>query len=208
MVEREKDKTENAVVSGGIAKLSAWKRASRRTKIALVLVLLALIAAVLAVIYMPRPIEPPKIVDLDTFVSYESASREQVDYYLFTKTGLTLEYLQSKKTMDSNVLKNFDQAYQSAQALMAVGDTDRAFAAYAVAEKSVPADNYEFYMNYGNAYMKVGDKQKFREKLEQAKAIAAQLPASKADDPDDEVQSPLERVNERLKALDEDGTGE
>jgi hypothetical protein len=177
------DMTQHIVTSDGVAKRSRRKRIHmRRFSMKWIILVVALLVvgagAWYALSHRDDSILPPKIVDISNVSDYSEMTKDQADYYLYTKTGLTIKYLQDRG-VNSSRLKTFDTAYQAAQALFVSGDKTRALQAYAVAQSRKPVnDDYSFYMTYAAAALRSDDKTTWKKEMLMARAVLARQPQS------------------------------
>lgn len=179
------DMTQHIVTSDGAKKARRHKRTHFRgmsAKWALVVVLMLLAVGVGGWYVLSNrqdKILPPRIVDISGVSEYDEMSKYQIDYFLYTKTGLTIEYLQ-KKGVHSKQLNTYDKAYQVARALTAYGDKKAGLQAYAIAQGKRPAsDDYQFYFDYAVAAIKNDDKATWKKEMLLARAVVAKQPQSK-----------------------------
>ncbi len=147
---------------------------TRRQKInVFVAVIVLLVAGGLYFIVRPKGIQAPPKVDISGVFEYSDMTKEQANYYLYTKTGLTLEYL-GKKGVSIETVKTFDVAIEAAEALASVQDKQAALRAYAVAQGLRTDDGtHQFYLDYARYALAVGDKQTWKKQMLLARDIAA-----------------------------------
>jgi hypothetical protein len=145
-------------------------------------------------------IAAPKAVDISNVSEYGLMTKEQVDYYLYAKTGLTLGYLKSHNLTSKN-LKTFDRAYQAAQALTAVDDKAKALQAFAIAQDKKPKDgDHLFYLEYADVALRSGDKTTWKKEMLLAREILVKNPKPEASSDDG---TELEILDRKMKLAEE-----
>jgi hypothetical protein len=161
---------------------SMWSNLSKRggkhkRTVFIIVGLIVLLGAAGSYLMWPEDkVAPPAIVDISGVRDYFEMSKPQIDYSLYKKTGLTIEYLQ-KKGVSKGRLNSFDKAYEVAQALYYYGDKKLALDAYAIAQDKKPQnDDYTFYLDYAAAALRANDKTTWKQEMLLARAVVAKRP--------------------------------
>ena len=167
----------------GIVKQGILKSLSKPSKKQLLILLISLIiitAGIISYLVLKSPdIKVPPKADISDVADYSEMTYEQKNYYLYTKTGLTIEYLKSKKSLTPKTFETFESAYESAQLFFALGDYNRSVESYAAADAKGPkADDYKFHLKYAYAALLGKDKTTWKQQMLAAKDIASKLPNS------------------------------
>lgn len=188
----------------GIVKQSRLKRLFKPSKKNLLLTIPLLLAVliiglIISLVLQPSRIPAPAKVDISDVSDYSDMSYEQKNYYLYSKTGLTIEHLKSQETLGAKSFKNFDAANQASQLFTALGDYERAKQAYAAAEaKGAPADDYQFHLDYAYVALLAKDKATWKQQMLIARDIAAKRPEPK----DSQEASIADVIDSRIKTTE------
>lgn len=145
--------------------------------------LLLLAAGVLYLAFMPRGIESPPKVDTTNVFEYSDMTKEQRNYVLYTKTGLTLEYLENKG-INHSTLTNFDNSIEVAKVMASMGDKAAALQAYEIAfDKKADDGTYQFNLDYAHYALSAGNKVIWKKQMLIAREVAAKSQVTYENDP-------------------------
>jgi hypothetical protein len=161
-----------------------FKPSEKRLKAILLVLFVGVIGGVIYLVLRPAPITAPMKVDINDVSDYSEMTYEQKNYYLYTKTGLTIEHLKSQRSLTSKTFKTFDAAYESGKLFFTLGEFSRSKQSYAAAEaKGAPADDYDFHLQYAYTALLDKDKTTWKQQMLTARDIASKLPTPKDDQP-------------------------